>query len=73
MRIPALERLVVLQLIKASEGRIEKLNWMTTMLEKLYRNRPLRENWEKFVDQIISILNDALIEARVAKKWTHKV
>ena len=72
MRLPWLEKVVVMELIKASEGKIEKLNWMTTLLEKLYKNKPLRDNWIKFIDNLISILIDATVEARVARQWTHK-
>ena len=72
MRLPAVERWVVLQLISASQGKVEKQDFMTKALEKFYRCKPIRENWGPFIDRLVSILTDATIEARVSRQWTHE-
>ncbi len=73
MRLPAVERFVVLQLINASQGKVEKQDFMTKALEKFYKCKPLRENWGPFIDRLVSILTDATVEARVARQWTYTV
>lgn len=72
MRIPAVEKYIVSELMRVGAESVVKIDWATAALEKCYKNKQIRENWPKFTDSVIDILNDAINEVRVAKTWTHK-
>lgn len=49
--------------------QIEKINWCTKALEICYKQKQLKDNWSKFIDGVIGLLEDAIDEAKRAKEW----
>ena len=50
-------------------GEIEKQNLITLALAKCYTVPAIQAVWGRFCDSVISLLEDAIGEAKAAKKW----
>lgn len=50
---------------------IEKQNYITKFLEKMYQQPDLKKNWKTVCQGIAELLRDAMEETKVAGTWTH--
>ena len=50
---------------------IEKKNYTTMVLEKLYKQPEFNSNWKYICDGVSALLQDAAEEAKTASTWTH--
>lgn len=50
---------------------IEKQNYVTKVLEKLYQKPEFKTGWKPMCQGITELLQDAAMEAKVAGEWSH--
>ena len=49
--------------------QIEKQNITTSVLKICYKQKLVKENWQKFCEGVDRLLNDAQSELEQARKW----
>jgi hypothetical protein len=54
-------------------GQLERQDLVTKALERCYTVPQLKRVWGAFTDSVISLLEDAVGEAKKAKSWSGKI
>ena len=60
---------LVAKLLQDSFKQIEKINWMTKALDICYKQPTIKDIWQKFLDSVEGLLQDAIDEVKTARKW----
>lgn len=60
---------ILAKLFQDGFKHIEKIDWMTKVLEICHKNTHLVAIWPKFLDAVDSMLDDAKDEIKQAREW----
>ena len=71
MMLETIRNKILAKLFEDGFKKIERLDWMTSVLKVCFKNKLLKATWNSFLNSVESMIEDAKDEIRMARTWTN--